>query len=405
MAHVDDGELEMLLDGVLHLLPPERAEVVLRYVETEEGAERLARARDVHERSVEILSSSRPRVGELPDFAALKARSAVGAGAEEGGTGGAAGGTPPPDLLPLAPRRRGVSLLWAASLAAALGLGWMGRGLLQEPGGMGPAVALQEVGADAAPASGPVEEEMVASASAAPPAASAPAPASSVGSAEAEESVTGPPPADAVVAQAAPAAAQAGRLPVAAPPPAPHVADASPVEALRRSANTSVETTEVSAGAAVAGGGLPGVARLRAEIPAEADGVAPTPPPLLLATSPRTPPATWPDGWAESTPPVPGLPVLDVTSSGPYRVILQELDGGGVLEVRYGNTTPSPGARAAVGFQASPLPLDTVVPWLQGNALRLPRPGGWLELRAPVDEPTLRGWAGFLLTRETPPPR
>jgi len=77
--------------------------------------------------------------------------------------------------------------------------------------------------------------------------------------------------------------------------------------------------------------------------------------------------------------------------------VVQELGAAGLLELRYLDEAAGVDAVGGLDAAVGLLPLDTVVPTPGGSALRVSRPGGWLELRAPVDGATLWGWAGILV--------
>lgn len=425
MARVDDGELEMLLDGALHLLDPERAEEVRRYVETDEGRERLAVARRLRERADAILGDAGTGIGAgagvgagvagsgMPEFAEIRARAAAGgAGAGRGAMAPGAQGVP-------APRRR-PSLLWAASIAAALAAGWVGRGIL--PGGGSP----MELGRQAS------APERAPSASAAPaaPASQAPgAPAPGASQAAPSPGTSVSAEADAVALPPVPTATAPGRAP--SPAPAEETVPAAPPgEAVAPSYTQVLQ------------------ARVAGE-PALADEPA-----FKVALEPLSPPPSWPAGWETSTPPVAELPVLDVAARGDTTVILQALPEGGVLELRYvvasvaldqvvvtgaadlsraeradagppnvsaprtGAQTVDTRARGAVppaATRPAPAPLAESVEARQTPAqarealgtgggrlpatLSIPFLGGGVELRAPVPDSVLVRWGEEVLLR------
>lgn len=424
MARVDDGELEMLLDGALHLLDPERAEEVRRYVETDEGREHLAMARRLRERADAILGDAGPGIGAgagvgagvaghgMPDFAQIRARAAAGgAGAGPGAMDSGAQGVP-------APRRR-PSLLWAASIAAALAVGWMGRGIL--PGGGSP----MELGRQAS-APEPAPSASAAPAAPASQAPGAPAPGSPQAAPSPGTSVSAE--ADAVALPPVPTAT-AGRAP--SPAPAEET-----VPAARSGEAVAPSYTRVLE------------SRIAGE-PALADEPA-----FKVALEPLSPPPSWPAGWESSTPPVAELPVLDVAARGDTTVILQALPEGGVLELRYvvasvaldqvvvtgaadlsraeradvgpptvsaprtGAQTVDTRARGAVppaAVQPAPAPLAESVearrtPVQAREALEtggghppatlsIPFLGGGVELRAPVPDSVLVRWGEEVLLR------
>lgn len=417
MARVDDGELEMLLDGALHLLPEERAEEVRRYAETEEGRERLAAARSLRDRADAILGGVGSEIGAggggagagMPDFAEIRARAAAGGPAAGGGGGGAGNG-------PRVPGRR-PSLLWAASIAAALVVGWMGRGLL--PGAGGPT----ELGRQA----------------------SAPAPAAAPGAVE--RGAPGEPGSLAEPgspSEAAPSAMAEGT-------PSPSVGGRTVTE------DTGTERT-ATADEALAADRTVATARAQAvdaaalsDVAAPADEVA-----FKVALEPRSPPLTWPPGWEVAAPPVSELPVLDVAVQGDTTLVLQALPEGGVLELMYVNVTlevdrlviaasggaerrdaeaiagrpvadPAADSRAGpataeLRARAATLPPGAAVPPGETGTpvtsssrpsvaaapgapptptaiLRLPFIGGGVELRAPVPDSVLARWGEEVVLR------
>lgn len=303
MARVDDGELEMLLDGALHLLDPDRAEVVRRYVETDEGRERLDEARRLRERADAILGGAASQDsgggglhGPVPDFAEIRARAAAARNAGTGGTGGGSGGAGRVD--PGVPRRS--SSLWAASIAAALVVGWMGRGLL--PGGGGPLDEVDQVASEA----------MRGAASPANPSPSVTAPPSGP-----SLPATPAPPADVAPSTGpgmpapAPGRVDEPTLAAATPPPSAQAASAFPAEAM----------ADV----------LPAPASVQDAFQGQVAGE----PAFKVALDPLSPPLSWPPGWETSAPPVAELAVLDVVSRGDTTVVVQALPDNGVLELRY----------------------------------------------------------------------
>lgn len=119
MPHVSDGELHMVLDGALDLLPDERVRAVRSHLEScEDCAARLERERRVRARAGEILRSGGPDDAELPPLGELR---------ERAGSGGSGHRRKRLGLY------RGVA--WAASLILALGIGWYAGG---GPGGPSP---------------------------------------------------------------------------------------------------------------------------------------------------------------------------------------------------------------------------------------------------------------------------
>ena len=261
------------------------------------------------------------------------------------------------------------------------------------------------------------------------PAAAEPSALASASPGRAEESVAAAPPVEAPTAASAPlrdpAVAAAVPVQVELGPPAVSSPEARPQPPLLR---PLPERGEVAARSAAATAGAANTAPASPPAPAPAPALASraAPPPavaaqevarlreaeavtadlappmapqtgVVVAENPRTPPGDWPGGWESATPPVPGLPVLEVAQEGWVTRVVQELGAAGVLELRYLDGAAGGGAVGAVDAAREPLPLDTVVSTPGGSALRVTRPGGWLELRAPVDGATLRGWAGILV--------
>ncbi|HEV2131038.1 MAG TPA: zf-HC2 domain-containing protein [Longimicrobiaceae bacterium] len=119
MSHVDDGQLHAYLDGELAALTPaETARVERHLAACAECRRRLKEECGVRDRSLAILGGSGP--GELvaPAFDTLGARRSASR-AER----------------PRAATRRSSlhAFAWAASLLAALAVGWFGRELLRQP--------------------------------------------------------------------------------------------------------------------------------------------------------------------------------------------------------------------------------------------------------------------------------
>jgi len=355
MAQVDDGELEMLLDGALGLLPPERAEAVRLYAETtEEGAARLAELKRVRDRSRAILRDAGPgAVGEAPDFQEIRRRAEAG-----GGAGSASASLPPSGGLgtPAPPHGgrhsgvpRRVPLLWAASVAAALGVGWLGRGVLEGPGPIGSTEVAREASAPAVAAEPVVTPAPLPSTPSAPTAADAPAAGRTGSVADREE------------------------FPRAAPPPLP---------------GEEVATDSRSPGEE---------------------------PILSVLADDAVDPEGWPEGWEERTPAVAGLPLLQVESRGDTVVLLQRLPDGGGLEVRYvDGPAPPQGAlprtlaeaparaRLAPPAAATPFPQEEVAERVEASSVRVPTAEGWIELRGAAPDSLLRSWGEELARRRRP---
>ncbi|HEX8272688.1 MAG TPA: carboxypeptidase-like regulatory domain-containing protein [Longimicrobiaceae bacterium] len=110
MRHVDEGLLHAWLDGERAALEPGTADEVRRHLaECGECRARLEEARGLRDRAAALLRGGSPLVVEVPPFESLAARPA-----------------------PARPGR-GRMLAWAASLALALGAGWLARAAL-DPG-------------------------------------------------------------------------------------------------------------------------------------------------------------------------------------------------------------------------------------------------------------------------------
>src|ERR1041385_5430449 len=115
MSHVDEGTLHAYLDG--ELSSSERAAVDAHLGQCGECRAALAEERALLERASALLGSARPRERAAPPFEQLRRE---------------------PRASP-SPRRLGVPLAWAASIALAVGLGYY----LHAPAGRPATVALQ----------------------------------------------------------------------------------------------------------------------------------------------------------------------------------------------------------------------------------------------------------------------
>jgi hypothetical protein len=111
MSHVDDGALHAYLDGALDTLPGAEADRIRMHLETCEACrDRLDEERSLRAEASLVLAGASPAVGEIPPFEEL-VREAKARGE---------------------PRRAGGRirhLAWAASLVIGLGSGWMLRGM------------------------------------------------------------------------------------------------------------------------------------------------------------------------------------------------------------------------------------------------------------------------------------
>lgn len=118
MSHVTDGELHAYLDGALTSIDPTRADRLRIHLEgCSDCTARLEDARMLRSRTGEILADAAPDLVEVPPFEAVLRR-----GAEETEQ---AGGSDDP--IPISVRRSRPPLAWAASIAVALGAGWLGH--------------------------------------------------------------------------------------------------------------------------------------------------------------------------------------------------------------------------------------------------------------------------------------
>lgn len=133
MSHVDDGQLDALLDGAFEADGPEQAAIDAHVASCADCRSRLEEARRLKERAAAVLRAARPRDVPMPSFEELIAsrRPAAGAAAATPGAGpGPAGAT-----APAAPSRRRpihrLPLAWAATLVLAVSGGWMAHELLQ----------------------------------------------------------------------------------------------------------------------------------------------------------------------------------------------------------------------------------------------------------------------------------
>lgn len=122
MSHVDEGRLHALLDGALAPGTPEHRDVEAHLKQCADCRARLEAAREERAGASELLGLLGPDVIEGPAFDELKAR---------GGPGSAP---------PVSTRRgrpwTGLPLAWAASIAVAIGGGWLGHAAWDRPGTM-----------------------------------------------------------------------------------------------------------------------------------------------------------------------------------------------------------------------------------------------------------------------------
>ncbi|NNF38580.1 MAG: hypothetical protein HKN71_07925, partial [Gemmatimonadetes bacterium] len=138
MKHLDEGTLQAWLDGRRSGLEQAELDAIGRHVDDcDVCTERVAALRASTERAASLLDTG-AAVGP-PPFAAVQARAASAeGGSEEGGSDAR-----PASARPTAgrPRWRWQSASWAASVAVALGAGWLANDLYRRPGGGGGAMA------------------------------------------------------------------------------------------------------------------------------------------------------------------------------------------------------------------------------------------------------------------------
>ncbi|MCG8469469.1 MAG: zf-HC2 domain-containing protein [Gemmatimonadetes bacterium] len=120
MSHVTEGELHAYIDGVLGALDEAANERIVAHIEAcDDCRGRLEAATEVRDRASTLLDASLSTPVEVPPFEDVLAR----AGLETDGTASA-------DARPPRTRR----LAWAASIAVALGAGWMANASLRDAG-------------------------------------------------------------------------------------------------------------------------------------------------------------------------------------------------------------------------------------------------------------------------------
>ena len=132
MPHADEGRLHAYLDGALHAESPEDARALERHLERCDDCRALLDfERAVRDEAADLLASAVPAAATAaPPWGEILHRAGRGEGG--GGEGTAAGGVrvrPGYGWLPAGHR-----LAWAASLVAALGVGWWAHAAL----GFGP---------------------------------------------------------------------------------------------------------------------------------------------------------------------------------------------------------------------------------------------------------------------------
>jgi hypothetical protein len=387
MWHVDEGALHAYLDGALDEYPAAEARRVREHLETcAECGDRLTEERRVREEAQEILGLAAPGV-EVPSFEELRAY-----------------------VRAQQPARTSASirlyrLSWAASVVLALGTGWLLRGGVPpttlSSGGTG--FETEAIGAaDAAPAQAQRAPAAEAERANEAPAASGPAtatPTPDVQEARAAEPATAraelqvdiPELRDEIVVTGAGdasddvaadlLAADTRRAPAEPAPASPFVGDPARTSAdatrqgIAAQQDTSTREVEAALRATVE-------QRLTSAIaaPAPAAGLGGGATTLGRAAGADAPVATAPNEESTSLV-VPGLEVLDVLPVGQGTTFagmraLQRLQTGDTLEL----------VHLPEGIAPASLP-----PLRAGwSELVLARGSGWLVMRAPVPEASLR---------------
>lgn len=152
MSHATDGELHAYLDGALGSIDRVRADRLRIHLEgCSDCTARLEDARALRARASQILADAEPGSAEVPPFEAILERRAWEVGPREAEASRGGDGSP---LIPI--RRARPPLAWAASVAVALGAGWLGHAMwtgtrIEDTAGVpvaqGPAVAGEAEGA------------------------------------------------------------------------------------------------------------------------------------------------------------------------------------------------------------------------------------------------------------------
>ena len=125
MPHISEGQLHAWLDGAIPEGSEEQRTIRLHVEACPDCASRLDEARALRGDAGEILESVIPR-GSAPSFEQIRQR----ARAEAGDPQPSASGGGRVRMGWLSPQRLG----WAATIALALGAGWIGRAVLEEKG-------------------------------------------------------------------------------------------------------------------------------------------------------------------------------------------------------------------------------------------------------------------------------
>lgn len=144
MSHVSEGELHMILDGAVDLLPADRAKTVERHVAgCRECTRRLEEERAVRDHAIELMDSTAPSGVVVPSFEEVEAIAR-----SDSDSAGAV------NVVDDAPATRatgargiwrgltpGMGLAWAATVILSLGIGYFGAeslGVAVPQGGVAP---------------------------------------------------------------------------------------------------------------------------------------------------------------------------------------------------------------------------------------------------------------------------
>ena len=120
MSHATDGELHAYLDGALASIDPVRADRLKTHLEgCSDCTARLEDTRTLRARAGEILADAEPELVQMPPFEAILERQAKGSESPSHADA----------PTPIRIRRSRPPLAWAASVAVALGAGWLGHGV------------------------------------------------------------------------------------------------------------------------------------------------------------------------------------------------------------------------------------------------------------------------------------
>ena len=127
MPHISEGQLLAWIDGAIPEGSEEGRALRLHIESCGDCAARLDEARGLRDDASEILASVVPR-GSAPSFEQIRQR--AGAEADEPPSSGSDTRGGRVRMGWLSPQRLG----WAATIALALGAGWIGRAVLEEKG-------------------------------------------------------------------------------------------------------------------------------------------------------------------------------------------------------------------------------------------------------------------------------